>query len=175
MTAETLWQLFLDSKVSDAHLKSLGHDLYFMRPAPLGDAKIALDGLSKVFMIVPKFAYAAMNIDPGRKVLEQLAWDYDHRLPWAKVDPGTRGYLEKVAHRIEVIKKASAPPTPPTSGASKPSPSLTNTTAAPAAPSQSSKSWSYAIGAGLFFAVIAVVSKYGQSLIHSRIESHHTT
>src|SRR5262249_7242046 len=68
-------------------------------------------------------AYQALNIDPGRRILEQLANDYQNNRAWRDVNPMTKGYMERVAQRVLIVKNAGkrgAPPPPavPASAAS---------------------------------------------------------
>lgn len=111
-TGEELWKAFQDARVPAANLKALGHDLYFARSAPSKDGAAAILPLSGAIEIEPRFAWAAMNIDPGRSLLEKLATDYQQDKPWKDLSETTRAYFVRIAERITIIKRAQKGPQP---------------------------------------------------------------
>jgi hypothetical protein len=120
MTGEQLWTTFLQSQVPDEQLVQLGHDLYFARPRPTGIAIQAVAMLAGRLAMKPEFAYQAFNIDPGKPVLEQLASDYEKKIPWASVSTMTSNYINRVAQRVTIIHNASKPPSGGLTQASSP-------------------------------------------------------
>jgi hypothetical protein len=117
ITGKQLWQKFLGAKLPGDQLKQLGHDLFFARPAPTGPARIAVDSMAKIFAMQPAYLYQAFNTDPGRRVLEQLAYDYQNNIPWERVNSMTSGYIDRIAARIVIIRRAASGPKPPAAGA----------------------------------------------------------
>jgi len=121
LTPEIVWQRFLGAGIPGHQLKSLGYDLFFNRANPSGsDAIMAVHGLASALEVPPAYMYAALNIDPGRATLQQLASDYGPRLPWNQIAPSTRGYIERITQRLTIIKKAMQKP--PGTGTQAPSP-----------------------------------------------------
>jgi hypothetical protein len=107
MTNEAFWSMFLDAKISGESLKQMGYDLFFARHAPTGGAVEAVAALARLLGIEPAYMWAAMNTDPGRRVLEQLAWDYQHHTPLPDANQMTRGYVASVARRVTIVRKAA--------------------------------------------------------------------
>lgn len=160
MTGQELWKTFSDAGISDEHLKSLGYDLYFARKVPTGDAAVAVNKLAAKLGIEPRFAYAAMNIDPGRTVLEKLADDYGNRKAWDGASPTTRTYIARVAERVKIIRGSGSGP----SGGNKAPAQTPQAPKNAAQPATSSKTaWPLAIGLGIIVAGLT----YATRLVHA--------
>jgi hypothetical protein len=198
MTGEQLWTLFINAKVADDDLRSLGHDLYFARPAPRGDeANRAVNALAAKLAMTPKYAYSAMNTDPGRKTLEQMGLDYEKKRPFAATAESTQGYINQIARRIVIIQKAQKAKEegrPP--GASPPGSPVVSAHVAQAgksAPASGTKLartklkqaaagkpktmalpsdkplWPVLLGVSVFVGVLSFFSRRGQALMHRRL------
>ena len=191
MTGDQLWTLFLTANVADEDLRSLGHDLYFARSAPRGDeSHRAVNGLAAKLAMPAKYAYSAMNTDPGRKTLEQMGLDYEKKRPFAATAESTQRYINQIAHRIGIIRtaqKAKDGPPPGSPGSpvvpahvaaqasrtsSGPGTKVARTKIKQAAPKPTEPSkplWPVVLGVSVFVGVLSYFSRKGHALVHHRL------
>lgn len=174
MNGQELWNTFKTAGISDEHLKALGYELYFARKEPKGDAVVAVNKLATKLGIEPRFAYAAMNIDPGRTVLKKLADDYEKRRTWEATAITTRAYLTRIADRVKIIRGGGNGPTgggtktpAKAAAAASASPAAARSSATPAGASK--RVWPYVVGLGVVLGGLSYVSHKGQRQIYERI------
>jgi hypothetical protein len=128
MTGEALWAIFFTVTIPEKNLKVLANDLYNARRPPCPESRIAVQILSQKLAMDPDHVYEAFNIGPAAPTLRTMADELRTMKPWAATATTTKNYLAKVAHRIDVIQKA-------TGGGSAGTPaSVSRSNVAPAAP-----------------------------------------
>lgn len=107
MTGEALWAIFFTTSISEENLKVLANDLYKVKRPPRPESRMAIEVLAKKLSMDPDHVYEAFNIGPAAPTLRTMADELRAIKPWEKTAVTTQNYLTKVAHRIDIIQKAS--------------------------------------------------------------------